>query len=261
MTSSNTMISTTQIISLAKEASEKYHQSENFVNSLLSIQLDFSETFQALVTQEENRKANRLGYLLGIIKSNYDTLPDSLADSTTINGVSINTFIKQKVDENVLNPREKLQIKGIALEKDYWRTYQKLSKFICGFGTTMTFSDEHFINFFPRKISHFVRGFANGYSDGFHAIAAESNIKTTRTHPIHQDIWKNFPFFLDHDVFDYRLDGKYIFMYQREYGISSDGSDGQNDTSEKMVNKDVYTELKNRPIDSFVSNDFICLDI
>ncbi len=252
------MVCSNEVVAMVKEASGNVRKSKDFINALLSYQLD-SETFQCLLKCEENKKVKNFGYLLGVLKANVDTLPDKFADETSINGVSLDTFIKEAVDEKVFFPRQELKINLISLT-DYWETYKSMSEIICGFGYTMTFSEERYFQFFPGQIGHFVSGFAGGYSDAFHAIATEANIKTTRTHPLHQDIWKNWMFFLKPDCFYYRLDGKYMFLYGSGYN-SSGNRNVEIPDNEKNVNSEVYEELQNRSDDAFVTFDLNYLEL
>ena len=118
-----------------------------------------------------------------------------------------------------------------------------------------SFIEERFEGFFPNGIHRFVLGFAIGYSETFHEIAAQACIKTEFTDPKTQDIWRNWEYFLKRDVHEYRLDGNYLFMYHGGINVTKDSAIPFYNNS-RYVNKDVYEALRSRKISDFVDKPF-----
>ena len=65
---------------------------------------------------------------------------------------------------------------------------------------------------FPSGISHFVSGFAYGYSEAFIITAMESDVEIEEYTAPFLDILKNYRFFFDRNCLDYKLNGDYIFI-------------------------------------------------
>lgn len=212
-----------------------------------------NQTLDAMLNEQKLIQKHQMRYILGLIKANYDTLPDALASQQKLGGVPLDLLVKLKVDEFVLIPREEKRVSDMTIEKEYWSKYRRLSETICGFGYNMYFIKERFERFFPDGMHEFVLGFAEGYSFGFHAIAAASGVETITTNPKTQDIWRNWEFFLKHDCHEYRLDGSYLYMYHGGANCSSDPNVPYGNNV-KLVNKGVYQKLKARRIDSNFSN-------
>lgn len=216
-----------------------------------------SATVVALLEEQYRLARYQLGYTLGLMKAYIDTLPAELAAKQKINGIPVDLLIKIKVDEEVLNKREaSRKAHDFTYETEYWKRYRRLSESICGYGYNMYFIEERYHEFYPEGIHDFVSGFANGYSNGFHTIATEAGITDlVITKPVEQDIWKNWPFFLNREVHEYRLDGKYLYMYHGGWNCSGDRDMPYGDNV-RMVNHGVYEKLQARPVSDFVDMEF-----
>ena len=191
-----------------------------------------------LINEQKLNQQFQVGYVFGSLKANLDCLPDEIAARQKMNGVPLNLLIKMKVDEFVLDVREVSHAQEMTGYTDYEGKYRRLSECICGFGYNMSFI-----------------GFAVGYSETFHEIAAQACIKTEFTDPKTQDIWRNWEFFLKRDVHEYRLDGNYLFMYHGGFNCTGDSSIPYGNNSH-YVNKDVYETLKSRKSSDFVDKPF-----
>lgn len=239
-----------------EESLEKSREISEAIVALSTITCKDNATLTALLAEQKKQEKYQLGCTLGLLKAYIDTLPTRIANSQKINGIPLDLMIKLKVDEEVLNQRENLtHVQNFTLETDYWRCYRRLSELICGYGYNMCFNQDRFEEFYPDGMHLFVSGFAGGYSCGFHTIAADSGIETTTTHTIKQDIWRNWPYFLKHDVTEYRLDGKFLYMYHGGINCSGD-SDVPYGNNVHFVNSDVYERLQTRPEGDFVAHTF-----
>ena len=241
----NTMSTVYNMAAKAKESSE-------IIEELTAIG---SITAIALINEQKRNQQFQVGYVFGSLKANLDCLPDEIAARQKMNGIPLNLLIKMKVDEFVLDVREVSHAQEMTGYTDYEGKYRCLSECICGFGYNMSFIEERFESFFPNGIHRFVLGFAVGYSETFHEIAAQACIKTEFTDPKTQDIWKNWEFFLKRDVHEYRLDGNYLFMYHGGFNCTGDGSIPYGNNSH-YVNNDVYETLKSRKSSDFVDKPF-----
>lgn len=214
-----------------------------------------NKTALALINEQELNYKFQVGYVLGALKANFDCLPEEIATRQKMNGIPLNLLIKMKVDEFVLDVREVSDAQEMTSYTDYEGKYRRLSECICGFGYNMSFIEERFESFFPKGIHRFVLGFAVGYSETFHEIAAQACISTEFTDPKTQDIWRNWEFFLKRDVHEYRLDGNYLFMYHGGFNCSGDSSIPCGNNCH-YVNKDVYDNLKARQSSDFIDKSF-----
>lgn len=235
------------------ESLEKSREISETITALSFITIKNNATLSALFSEQKKQLKYQLGCTLGLLKAYIDTLPPKLAEKQKLNGISMNLLIKLKVDEEVLNQRE--HAPNFTFETDYWRCYRRLSELICGYGYNMYFNQDRFEEFYPDGMHLFVSGFAGGYSCGFHTIAADSGIETTTTQTVKQDIWKNWPYFLKHDVTEYRLDGKYLYMYHGGINCSGD-PDIPYGNNVHFVNSDVYEKLQSRQEGDFVTHTF-----
>ncbi len=136
-------------------------------------------------------------------------LPDEISEQQ-IEGIPLNFLIKMVVDKNVLDIRENGKPDELTVNTRYEDKYLRLSEIVCGVGYGLVFNEEYFERFFPNGMHMFVLGFAEGYSETLHGIAKQAKVEMDLTDPKKQDIWKNYPFFLNRDCNEYRLDGKYI---------------------------------------------------
>lgn len=214
-----------------------------------------NNTAMALVEEQKFVKNYQVGYVLGNLKANFDSLPDEIAAKQKINGIPLNLFIKMKVDEYVLDVREKSYVEELTYVADYEGKYRRLSELICGFTFNNGFIEERFERFFPNGTHMFVLGFAVGYSEEFHEIASKTNIATEHTEPKSQDIWKNWEYFLKRNVYEYRIDGHYLFMYHGGFSSAANenipyGKNGH------YVNENVYERLRARNSSEFVDQIF-----
>jgi len=214
-----------------------------------------NKTAIALIAEQEKIQKYQVGYVFGSLKANLDCLPDEIASRQKMNGIPLDLMIKMKVDEYVLDVRETIKVNEMTVAEDYMAKYRRLSECICGFGYNMSFIEDRFESFFPKGMHMFVLGFAVGYSETFHEIAANANIPTEYTDPKSQDIWKNWQYFLKRDVHEYRIDGRYLFMYHGGFNCSGDecipfGNNTRN------VNENVYELLKARRPSEFVDRSF-----
>ena len=241
----NTMSTVYNMAAKAKESSE-------IIEELTAIG---SITAIALINEQKRNQQFQVGYVFGSLKANLDCLPDEIAARQKMNGIPLNLLIKMKVDEFVLDVREVSHAQEMTGYTDYEGKYRCLSECICGFGYNMSFIEERFESFFPNGIHRFVLGFAVGYSETFHEIAAQACIKTEFTDPKTQDIWRNWEFFLKRDVHEYHLDGNYLFMYHGGFNCTGDSSIPYGNNSH-YVNKDVYETLKSRKSSDFVDKPF-----
>ena len=241
----NTMSTVYNMAAKAKESSE-------IIEELTAIG---SITAIALINEQKRNQQFQVGYVFGSLKANLDCLPDEIAARQKMNGIPLNLLIKMKVDEFVLDVREVSHAQEMTGYTDYEGKYRCLSECICGFGYNMSFIEERFESFFPNGIYRFVLGFAVGYSETFHEIAAQACIKTEFTDPKTQDIWRNWEFFLKRDVHEYHLDGNYLFMYHGGFNCTGDSSIPYGNNSH-YVNKDVYETLKSRKSSDFVDKPF-----
>lgn len=204
-------------------------------------------TTKAIINEQSEKNDFQIGYILGQIKAWYDTLPEAIAKTQKIEDIPVNLLVK--LNELVLSNLDSYH-KNITGYKDYWKRYRSLSEYICGFGYNMSFIPERYHRYFPKGTHHIVEGFANGYSTGFHTLCEETGISTdAKTHPIEQDIWKNWQFFVDPGYHEYRLDGKYLFMYHGGYNCTPDRSIPYGNNV-RILNVGVYQKLQNRTYDS-----------
>lgn len=214
-----------------------------------------NETAKMLISEQATIQKYQIGYVLGSLKGNLDCLPDEVASKQKMNGIPLDFLIKMKVDQHVLDVREAANVGDMTHEVEYHRKYRRLSELICGFGYNMQFIEERFESFFPNGMHMFVLGFAVGYSETFHEIAAKAGISTEHTDPKTQDIWKNWPYFLDREVHEYRIDGEYLFMYHGGHNCSGNGSIPARNNCH-YVNKGVYNALKVRKDSMFIEKFF-----
>lgn len=248
LTISNTPNSMSRVYTMVVKAKE----SSDIVEALSATG---NKTALALINEQKLNQQFQLGYVFGSLKANFDCLPDEIAARQKMNGIPLNLFIKMKVDEFVLDIREVSHVEEMTGYTSYEGKYRRLSECICGFGYNMSFIEERFERFFPNGIHRFVLGFAVGYSEIFHEIAAQACIKTEFTDPKTQDIWRNWEFFLKRDVHEYRLDGNYLFMYHGGFNCTGDSYIPYGNNSH-YVNKDVYEALKARKSSDFVDKPF-----
>lgn len=247
-------LSSSKVAVELRKRGQKREETRKIMNSLRKDTIQ-TKTTAAMLEKQNLLYQYQMGYILGLLKANNDCLPDDIAAQQTINGIPVGLAIKIKVDNMVLQPREEIGPNELTYETEYWNKYRRLSELICGFGYNMRFSEERFEAFFPNGMHRFVLGFAEGYSKCFHMLADEAGIETVCTDPKTQDIWKNWMFFLKDDVEEYRLDGKYLFLYHGGYNWTKDRNipHGNN---EKLVNQEVYRLLKERTVDSKCECDF-----
>lgn len=224
---------------------EKYSDGNKTETALRS--LPQNTTTEALIHEQVGLNAFQLGYILGQLLAWFDTLPDELAKTQKLADLPVDILVKLKIDELVLKNLDDYHQK-VTSYKEYWERYRRLSETICGYGYNMYFIEDRYHSYFPNGSHHVVDGFANGYSTGFHTICEESGVTVERTHPIHQDIWKNWPFFVDPGCHEYRLDGKFLFMYHGGWNCTPD-HDIPYGNNVKMVNEGIYQALKNRACD------------
>ena len=243
LTISNTPNSMSRVYTMAAKAKETFDIVE-------ALSATGNKTAIVLINEQKLNQQFQVGYVFGSLKANLDCLPDEIAARQKMNGL-----IKMKVDEFVLDVREVSHAQEMTGYTDYEGKYRRLSECICGFGYNMSFIEERFESFFPNGIHRFVLGFAVGYSETFHEIAAQACIKTEFTDPKTQDIWRNWEFFLKRDVHEYRLDGNYLFMYHGGFNCTGDSSIPYGNNSH-YVNKDVYETLKSRKSSDFVDKPF-----
>ncbi len=248
LTISNTPNSMSRVYTTAAKAKESFDIVE-------ALSATGNKTALALIDEQKRNQQFQVGYVFGSLKANLDCLPEEIAARQKMNGIPLDFLIKMKVDEFVLNVREVSHAQEMTGYTDYEGKYRRLSECICGFGYNMSFIEERFESFFPNGIHRFVLGFAVGYSETFHEIAAQACIKTEFTDPKTQDIWRNWEFFLKRDVHEYRLDGNYLFMYHGGFNCTGDSSIPYGNNSH-YVNKDVYETLKSRKSSDFVDKPF-----
>lgn len=248
LTISNTHKSMQRMYQMAEKAKESFA----IIEALTAMN---NKTAKALIEEQKLNQQYQVGYVFGALKANYDTLPDEIANRQKMNGLPLNLLIKMKVDQFVIDIREKSYAQDFTGARDYEERYRRLSECICGFGYGMTFKEKNFEDFFPNGTHRFVLGFAEGYSETFHEIAASAGVSTEVTSPKSQDIWKNWRFFLDREVHEYRLDGKYLFMYHGGFNCTEDKSIPYGNNI-KIVNLGVYDALKARKSASFVDQKF-----
>lgn len=248
LTISNTPNSMSRVYTMAAKAKESFDIVE-------ALSATGNKTALALIDEQKRNQQFQVGYVFGSLKANLDCLPEEIAARQKMNGIPLDFLIKMKVDEFVLNVREVSHAQEMTGYTDYEGKYRRLSECICGFGYNMSFIEERFESFFPNGIHRFVLGFAVGYSETFHEIAAQACIKTEFTDPKTQDIWRNWEFFLKRDVHEYRLDGNYLFMYHGGFNCTGDSSIPYGNNSH-YVNKDVYETLKSRKSSDFVDKPF-----
>lgn len=211
-----------------------------------------NKTARALVAEQILKHKYQLGQILGTLKANLDCLPEDIAISQKVNGIPLNFLIKMKVDEYVLDIREVSEKQEMTTATEYEKKYRSLSECICGYGYNTDFNEERFKAFFPRGTHMFVLGFAEGYSDTFHQIAASESVTTDYTDPKTQDIWKNWEFFLKREVYEYRIDGKFLFISE-DTSFNNATQTGYNLLS---VNQSVYKKLKARDDSKFTESSF-----
>lgn len=248
LTISNTPNSMSRVYTMAAKAKESFDIVE-------ALNATGNKTALALIDEQKRNQQFQVGYVFGSLKANLDCLPEEIAARQKMNGIPLDFLIKMKVDEFVLDVREVSHAQELTGYTDYEGKYRRLSECICGFGYNMSFIEERFESFFPNGIHRFVLGFAVGYSETFHEIAAQACIKTEFTDPKTQDIWRNWEFFLKRDVHEYRLDGNYLFMYHGGFNCTGDSSIPYGNNSH-YVNKDVYETLKSRKSSDFVDKPF-----
>ena len=117
------------------------------------------------------------GYLLGLLKANYDTLPEIAKKQTKFDGVPIDLLIKLKVDENIIHNPEASLTEAM---------YNRCSIFV-----------EEWENLFADGTHNFVLGFAEGYAFGFHNILEHEELEILlKPNPI-LDIWYNVYYFYE----------------------------------------------------------------
>lgn len=242
-------------LNLITDSSTKISEINEVITGLRSITTTSNTTLSFMIAEQENQLRYQRGYNLGVLKAFIDTLPDELAKAQKFNGIPLDMLIKLKVDEDVLKRiNRKACSSYMSINPSPWANYRRLSEMICGYGYSMVFSQSRFEEYFKNGVHMFVAGFANGYSHSFHVISAEAGIVTEKTHPVHQDIWKNWQFFLESDISTYHLDGEFLFMYHGGFNCSDDFSIPYGNNV-RVVNIGVYDALKSRPISGFESKD------
>lgn len=251
----NNKITVTKTNDAMKKVYEMVSKAKETFAVIKALEAIDNKTAFALINEQKLKYQYQMGYVLGALKANYDTLPEDIAARQKINNVPLNLLIKMKVDEFVLNVREVSNPNDLTNCTEYDDRYRRLSELICGFGYNMEFLEDRFELFFPNRTHKFVLGFAEGYAETFHKIAEEACVEVEYTDAKSQDIWKNLKFFLERDVHEYRLDGKYLFMYHGGHNCSADksikyGKDG------RYVNENVYENLKSRKSSDFVDKTF-----
>ena len=219
-----------------------------------------SPTLTALLKEQRTLEKAQLGFILGFMKAWLDTLPEDIARTQKINGIPVDLLIKLKVDENVLNILEEKHSNGFwkhaTSATEYFDKYRRLSEMICGYGYNMYFIQRRYEEFYPNGMHNFVSGFANGYSNAFQTICVEAGIDTQKdTDPVEQDIWKNWPYFCTHDCHEYRIDGKYLFMYHGG-ATSPKYPNAPYGNNLKLIKQGVYEKLQVRTPENFSETAF-----
>ena len=214
-----------------------------------------NQTAAALIGEQYLNHQYQIGYVYGALKANLDCLPDAIASRQKINGIPLDLAIKMQVDTFVLDVREASRASDMTIATKYDEKYRRLSELICGFGYNMYFIEDRFEEFFPKGSHMFVLGFATGYSETFHEIAAQAGITTDTTDPKTQDIWRNHPYFLERDAHEYRLDGPYLYMYHGGWNCTDDKTIPYGNNC-RVVNNGVYDVLKARDISEFEDRPF-----
>ena len=136
-----------------------------------------NQTAAALIGEQYLNHQYQIGYVYGALKANLDCLPDAIASRQKINGIPLDLAIKMQVDTFVLDVREASRASDMTIATKYDEKYRRLSELICGFGYNMYFIEDRFEEFFPKGSHMFVLGFATGYSETFHEIAAQVKAK------------------------------------------------------------------------------------
>jgi len=212
------------------------------------LQASKDEVITEMVDDYQKQQQMQIPYLLGLLKANLDILPSEYADQQIVDCIPLDYYIKMIVNERVLCKRERMKtVCEMTLETEYWRKYRRLSETICGYGYNMYFIEDRFKRFYPEGLHEFVTAFAKGYSAAFHTAAKRVGIETVVTDPVTQDIWKNWPFFLEYGTRKYRLDGKYMYMYHGGYNCTGDDTIPFGSNT-KIINEHVYTMLKGGPV-------------
>lgn len=237
------------------ESLEMMAEYNRTIDALKQVPLKGNETLARMIAEQAEFAREQLGYTLGLIKANLDSLPVKVAMQQRINEIPVDVMIKMKVDHEVLEQREKLGTNDMTPAKEYDKKYRRLSELICGYGYNCSFIPERFREFYPKGMHRFVRGFANGYSSALHTIAEEEGIKMQRTDPVTQDIWKNYPYFLDHGCREYSLEGKYLFMYHGGWNCSGNPHTPYGNNVQ-MINQNLYQKLQARDVSEFTSTEF-----
>lgn len=177
-------------------------------------------TIESVLQVQRSASSYEIGYILGLIMANYDTVPKELKTSFIINEMPANQWVKSRINELVL---ERMGTVYYSLISDYFQKYKDLT-------ALLSKNENQFSSYFSNGTHNVVSGFASGYSHAWHLACDEIGFKTSITDPIMQDIWKNWQFFIYKDNCQYQLSGLYILK----------------NGSTAILNERVYDVLKNR---------------
>ena len=224
ITFSTTQNSENRLATAISEANETL----STIQALLATQ---NETARSIAAKETLKHKYQIGRIYGTLKAYLDCMPDKIASNQKIDGIPLNFWIKMKVDEHVYEVTCRSS-NWNSIEQDISKRYWNFARHICYFGTDDF--EKRFKEFFPYNTHVFVLGFSESYSEAFHEIAKNEKIETDFTTPKLQDIWKNWDFFFKRDVYDYRLDGKFLFSFFQNC-----------DPEYHFVNENVYASIRN----------------
>ena len=239
------MLRSSYVESGLEESLDVLSELRDILRSLRECGHDDSKAVAAMTKEHEEKLAWQKGFVLGQLKALADTLPQREAACISMDDLPLDLGIKLQVDHLIREARERLGAAEFTQATGHAK-YRRLSEVVCGYGYSMRFSEERFAKFYPGETRWLVAGFAEGYSTAFHSIATEAGLYTDQTLPVGQDIWKNWAYFLEPDCREYRLDGKYLFMYHG--GINCSDTAAPYGDNQKNVNAGVYKALQARDL-------------
>lgn len=205
-----------------------------------------NQTAQVQLFLEKNVLEEMKFKYLGKLKAWIDSLPEEVASDVTIDDVPLELYIKMFVDSKVLDILEaergayvKYPSFGFSSELKPIEAYEKLVRYISGYGYCLNFVEERYKEFFKEDIADCITAFAKGYHEMIctlaNSVGFAFNLPCRRTE---EEVFRNWTYFLRRDSMEYSLEGIFINPYV--------GHTLGSIYREEYYNHDLYKTLRKR---------------